>query len=93
MRERFNRFRDFVGRCGVNSFSLAVVRVWCRLKLHIAAANGYSKVVAFLLEHHANVDAEDRDRWTPVHAAACWGHVSAIESCNALFVGAQMLID
>lgn len=45
--------------------------------MHIAAANGYSKVVEFLLENHAAVDAVDRDLWTPVHAAACWGHVSS----------------
>lgn len=48
----------------------------CGIKLHIAAANGYSKVVEFLLEHQARVDSVDKDLWTPVHAAACWGHVS-----------------
>lgn len=46
--------------------------------MHIAAANGYSKVIEFLIENHAAVDAVDKDLWTPVHAAACWGHVSAI---------------
>lgn len=44
--------------------------------LHIASANGYTKVVEFLLENHVNVDATDKDLWSPVHAAACWGHVS-----------------
>lgn len=44
-------------------------------QMHIASANGYSKVVEFLLENHAAVDAVDKDLWTPVHAAACWGHV------------------
>ena len=43
--------------------------------LHIASANGYTKVVEFLLENHVNVDATDKDMWSPVHAAACWGHV------------------
>lgn len=43
--------------------------------MHIATANGYSKVVEFLLENHAAVDAVDKDLWTPAHAAACWGHV------------------
>lgn len=43
--------------------------------MHIASANGYSKVVEFLLENHANVDALDRDGWTATHASACWGHV------------------
>lgn len=48
--------------------------------MHIAAANGYSKVVEFLLENHAAVDNVDKDMWTPVHAAACWGHVSNAHS-------------
>lgn len=43
--------------------------------LHIASANGYVRVVEFLLEHNVSVDAVDNDLWTPVHAAACWGHV------------------
>ncbi|KAM7358864.1 myosin phosphatase targeting subunit 75D isoform 2-T7 [Cochliomyia hominivorax] len=47
--------------------------------LHIAAANGYIKVVEFLLEQHVNVDALDRDMWSPVHAAACWGHLEVLE--------------
>lgn len=41
----------------------------------MASANGYSKVVEFLLENHAAVDAVDKDLWTAAHAAACWGHV------------------
>lgn len=52
----------------------------CFLKLHIAAANGYVRVVEFLLEMHVNVDAVDKDMWSPVHAAACWGHVSSIRN-------------
>ncbi|XP_059226781.1 protein phosphatase 1 regulatory subunit 16A isoform X2 [Stomoxys calcitrans] len=47
--------------------------------LHIAAANGYMKVVEFLLEQHVNVDALDKDMWSPVHAAACWGHLEVLE--------------
>lgn len=46
------------------------------LQMHVASANGYARVVEFLLENHAAVDAVDKDLWTPVHAAACWGHVS-----------------
>lgn len=45
-------------------------------QLHIASANGYTRVVEFLLEQHVATDAVDHDLWTPVHAAACWGHVS-----------------
>ncbi|XP_031640408.1 protein phosphatase 1 regulatory subunit 16A isoform X2 [Contarinia nasturtii] len=47
--------------------------------LHVASANGYSKVVEFLLENHAAVDAVDKDLWTPAHAAACWGHMEILE--------------
>lgn len=50
--------------------------------LHIAAANGYIKCVEYLLENHVSVDAVDHDLWTPVHAAACWGHVSRIFYCS-----------
>ncbi|XP_050742382.1 protein phosphatase 1 regulatory subunit 16A isoform X2 [Drosophila biarmipes] len=51
----------------------------CATPLHIAAANGYVRVVEFLLEQHVNVDAMDKDLWTPVHAAACWGHLEVLE--------------
>ncbi|KAJ8664485.1 hypothetical protein QAD02_006147 [Eretmocerus hayati] len=47
--------------------------------LHIAAANGYSRVVEFLLDQHVSTDVEDNDRWQPVHAAACWGHLDVLE--------------
>ncbi|XP_055379033.1 protein phosphatase 1 regulatory subunit 12A isoform X1 [Condylostylus longicornis] len=47
--------------------------------LHIASANGYTKVVEYLLEHHVNVDSVDKDLWSPVHAAACWGHMEVLE--------------
>ncbi|XP_055312649.1 protein phosphatase 1 regulatory subunit 16A isoform X2 [Sitodiplosis mosellana] len=47
--------------------------------LHVASANGYSKVVEFLLENHAASDAVDKDLWTPAHAAACWGHMEILE--------------
>ncbi|XP_055705415.1 protein phosphatase 1 regulatory subunit 16A isoform X2 [Phlebotomus papatasi] len=47
--------------------------------LHIASANGYGRVVEFLLDQHVLVDAVDNDLWTPVHAAACWGHLEVLE--------------
>ena len=43
--------------------------------MHVAAANGYHRVVEFLLDHHVSTDVKDIDDWQPVHAAACWGHV------------------
>uniref|UniRef100_A0A1L8DND3 Protein phosphatase 1 regulatory subunit 16A n=1 Tax=Nyssomyia neivai TaxID=330878 RepID=A0A1L8DND3_9DIPT len=47
--------------------------------LHIAAANGYARVVEYLLDQHIMVDSVDNDLWTPVHAAACWGHLEVLE--------------
>lgn len=47
--------------------------------LHIASANGYIKVVEYLLEHRASTDVVDHDMWQPVHGAACWGHVEVLE--------------
>uniref|UniRef100_A0A224XMP0 Protein phosphatase 1 regulatory subunit 16a isoform x2 n=1 Tax=Panstrongylus lignarius TaxID=156445 RepID=A0A224XMP0_9HEMI len=47
--------------------------------LHIAAANGYLRVVEFLLDHHVSTDVKDIDGWQPVHAAACWGHIEVLE--------------
>ncbi|XP_026472596.1 protein phosphatase 1 regulatory subunit 16A [Ctenocephalides felis] len=47
--------------------------------LHIAAANGYIRVVEFLLDQHVSTDPKDHDLWQPVHAAACWGHLEVLE--------------
>ena len=44
--------------------------------MHIAAANGYDEVVEYLLDHGAKISMVDHDAWQPIHAAACWGHVS-----------------
>ncbi|XP_071451376.1 protein phosphatase 1 regulatory subunit 16A [Hetaerina americana] len=47
--------------------------------LHIASANGYVRVVEFLLEQHVSTDVRDEDGWSPAHAAACWGHLEVLE--------------
>ncbi|XP_033222937.1 aspartate aminotransferase, cytoplasmic-like isoform X2 [Belonocnema kinseyi] len=47
--------------------------------IHIAAANGYSSVVKFLLHQKVSIDIEDNDKWQSVHAAACWGHFKVLE--------------
>ena len=56
------------------------------LQLHIAAANGYLRVVEFLLDQHVSVDVKDSDDWQPVHAAACWGHVRLMLELISYFV-------
>ena len=35
-------------------------------------------MMALLLDHGANVDAEDSERWTPLHAAATCGHLHLV---------------
>ncbi|KAL1130894.1 hypothetical protein AAG570_012135 [Ranatra chinensis] len=47
--------------------------------LHVAAAKGYIKVMDLLLQAGANVDMQDFDGWTPLHAAAHWGQREACE--------------
>ncbi|VDN50906.1 unnamed protein product [Dracunculus medinensis] len=47
--------------------------------LHIAAANGYFDVAAFLLRCGVSPSVRDNDLWMPVHAAACWAQPDLIE--------------
>uniref|UniRef100_A0A1I8ER22 ANK_REP_REGION domain-containing protein n=1 Tax=Wuchereria bancrofti TaxID=6293 RepID=A0A1I8ER22_WUCBA len=47
--------------------------------LHIAAANGYYDVAAFLLRCGVSPSVRDNDLWMPVHAAACWAQPDLIE--------------
>lgn len=47
--------------------------------LHVAAAKGYTKVLSLLLAGRANVDQQDNDGWTPLHAASHWGQLEAAQ--------------
>ncbi|XP_039287003.1 protein phosphatase 1 regulatory subunit 12B isoform X20 [Nilaparvata lugens] len=47
--------------------------------LHVAAAKGYIKVMELLLEGGADVNAQDLDGWTPLHAAAHWNQKDAAQ--------------
>nr|XP_022287061.1 protein phosphatase 1 regulatory subunit 12A-like isoform X11 [Crassostrea virginica] len=49
--------------------------------LHVAAAKGYMKVMSILLKAGADVNSQDYDGWTPLHAAAHWGQE---EACKTL---------
>ncbi|XP_017842662.1 protein phosphatase 1 regulatory subunit 12B isoform X3 [Drosophila busckii] len=47
--------------------------------LHVAAAKGYKKVLSLLLAGRGNVDRQDNDGWTPLHAASHWGQKETAE--------------
>ncbi|ULU10863.1 hypothetical protein L5515_000906 [Caenorhabditis briggsae] len=47
--------------------------------LHVASANGYYDVAAFLLTCSVSPLIRDNDFWQPVHAAACWAQPDLIE--------------
>lgn len=63
----------------VQSYDLEICDEQGATPLHIAAANGYIRVVEFLLDQHVCTDVKDIDDWQPVHAAACWGHLDVLE--------------
>ncbi|XP_028410073.1 protein phosphatase 1 regulatory subunit 16A-like isoform X2 [Dendronephthya gigantea] len=46
---------------------------------HVAAANGWTNVIDFLLENEADFEVADNDGWQPIHAAAAWGHDTILE--------------
>ncbi|XP_046326312.2 protein phosphatase 1 regulatory subunit 12A-like isoform X3 [Haliotis rufescens] len=47
--------------------------------LHVAAAKGYITVVKVLLQAGVDINAEDNDGWTPLHAAAHWAQCEACQ--------------
>ncbi len=47
--------------------------------MHVAAANGYYDVAAFLLRCGVSPSVRDNDLWQPIHAAACWAQPDLVE--------------
>lgn len=75
----YSHFELFFGLLrGGRMMLRTLLTIGALFQLHIASANGYLRVVEFLLDQHVSTDVEDNDRWQPVHAAACWGHVSIL---------------
>ena len=50
----------------------------CVPQVHVAAANGYLEVLAFLVENKADLNARDNEGWTAIHAAVYWNQVSSV---------------
>uniref|UniRef100_A0A1I8I9Z1 ANK_REP_REGION domain-containing protein n=1 Tax=Macrostomum lignano TaxID=282301 RepID=A0A1I8I9Z1_9PLAT len=52
--------------------------------LHVACASGFLSVIVYLLDQvRVPLDTRDKDGWAPVHVAACWGQLDAIEALAA----------
>ncbi|CAG5128326.1 unnamed protein product, partial [Candidula unifasciata] len=47
--------------------------------LHVAAAKGYISVINLLLKAGVDINAEDHDGWTALHAAVHWDQKEAVE--------------
>ncbi|XP_026682988.1 protein phosphatase 1 regulatory subunit 12A-like [Diaphorina citri] len=47
--------------------------------LHVAAAKGYIKVMNILIQAGADLNFQDYDGWTPLHAAAHWAQREACQ--------------
>lgn len=44
--------------------------------LHQSCIDDFEEMVKLLIEHKANVNANDTENWTPLHAAATCGHTN-----------------
>merc|ERR1719204_2737548 len=54
--------------------------------LHVAAAKGYMKVMSLLIQAGCEVNQQDFDGWTPLHAAAHWAQREACELLTDAYV-------
>lgn len=47
--------------------------------LHVAAAKGYIRVMSMLVQGGGELNTQDVDGWTPLHAASHWGQREACQ--------------
>lgn len=47
--------------------------------LHVASAKGYIRVMSMLVQGGCELNIQDIDGWTPLHAAAHWGQREACQ--------------
>lgn len=47
--------------------------------LHVASAKGYIRVMSMLVQGGVDLNSQDIDGWTPLHAAAHWGQREACQ--------------
>ena len=47
--------------------------------LHVASAKGYIRVMSMLVQGGVDLNSQDIDGWTPLHAAAHWGQRDACQ--------------
>lgn len=57
--------------------------------LHQCCIDNNAEMLQLLLEYGANVNAEDSEKWTPLHAAATCGHLRLVQCLVAR--GAHLL--
>uniref|UniRef100_A0A8R1DEX4 ANK_REP_REGION domain-containing protein n=1 Tax=Caenorhabditis japonica TaxID=281687 RepID=A0A8R1DEX4_CAEJA len=58
--------------------------------VHVAAGRGYTQLLELLIKAGGNVRAQDKDGWTPLHAAAHWAERDA---CKMLLENGAELSD
>lgn len=58
--------------------------------LHQCCIDDNEPMLLLLLEYGANVNAEDSEKWTPLHAAATCGHLKLVRFVFVLFFWKQV---
>ncbi|XP_077301815.1 protein phosphatase 1 regulatory subunit 12C-like isoform X2 [Arctopsyche grandis] len=60
--------------------------------LHVAAAKGYMQVIRLLIKCcKVEINVQDSDGWSPLHAASYWGQKDAVETLMASSVNTSLV--